>query len=199
MRSSSVGGKSNGGSGVGQGATPSGGAGGAVATAGSAGAAGTPASCEFDEAKLTEALPATIIWEDFNFASGELCVHCANSPCGAIKVVSWGIPQAQPGGVLTYQPSIDQPSISLSLGANDGVCAKANACGSKLFELTVVVTPVMSGAEWRIDSVRGYANFQSNMCLDQATGSSGPVLVRMGDDVLSELQTSLRLLKVPCD
>jgi hypothetical protein len=183
-----------GGSSSSQAGKPSGGsAAGGVATGGSSGA---PATCDLNIAKLTAALPTELVWQDYTYTSGDLCVTCRDKPCGAVHVISWGVPQTLEDGRLDYQPNVDQTTISMNFGTNDGMCTKKTECGVQAGVASVLITVAKSVQGWEIAEAQVQAGVSENACTQTAggLGATGP----MGADLGTKLATALKILKISC-
>lgn len=169
-------------------------AGGRAGGSGSAGASGGsgPVTCEFDVTQLTAALPMTITWSDFTYTNGPACFTCRDKPCGAIKVISWGVPTLD-NGQYVYLPNTELPMISMNIGTNDGQCTKASECGAKIYSVSLVLT--VDEAHHVVVDAKGGIGFQDNACTQNAAMPTGA----MGTDAGDELAKSVIGLKIPCN
>jgi len=161
------------------------------------GTGGTPASCEFDESKLTAALPMSLVWEDFLFTNGPSCIKCVSAPCDSVNVISWGVPtMSQSENEFVYNPNTDLPMVSVTLGTNDGMCTPEKICGAKLagISATITIGPTVNG--FAIVKAVATAQFSSNQCFPGGgAGETG----QMGVDLGKEISAALQSLEIPCN
>jgi len=164
-----------------------------------AGSGGTaPATCEFDPAKLTALLPKTIVWKDFLYTEGDLCVTCRDKPCATINVTAWGVPELfTETGEYRYVPNIAMPVAPLSIGTNDGACTPKNTdCGIHVTVDNFKFIPVWTGDSWKLSLIQVQASGSGNVCLADANFTGGYALQ---SDIEQEFTAALSGLKIPCD
>jgi len=164
-----------------------------------AGSGGTaPATCEFDPVKLTALLPKTIVWKDFLYTEGDLCVTCRDKPCVTIDVTSWGSPELYPPtGQYRYIPNIAMPVAPLSIGTNDGACTPQNTdCGIKVTISVVQFVPEWSGDHWDLSMLNVQGGGSGNACLADSKFSNSYAVL---NDLQQEFAATLSGLKIPCD
>lgn len=163
-----------------------------------AGTGGATPSCEFDEAKLTAALPMSFVWGDFMYTSGEFCGRCLNTPCAALDVISWGVPTIDDGGAYVYSPNVEATMVAMALGANDGTCASEKSCGAKMRFGSVRFIVARSAGGWVVETVTAYSQGEGNACLDSYPGG-GSLHSVAAQDLAKEIETALDSLEIPCD
>lgn len=162
------------------------------------GTGGTQATCEFDEAKLAAALPQSFVWEGFTYTSGEFCGRCRDMPCETINVISWGVATMDDGGGYVYSPNADAPMVTMSLGANDGVCAAEKSCGLKLHLGSIRLTVEQTASGWKIATATAYSQSEGNACLDSYPGG-GSITSTATADFAKEVEKVLVGREIPCD
>ncbi len=174
------------------GGAPSGGA-------GAGGAGGAPVStCDFDEAKLTSALPKSFVWQDFIYTNGEFCVTCRDTPCDTVNVISWGVPVAgENENEFIYYPNTDKPMVSVELGANDGACTAEKSCGAKLDMSTVKIVTERSGSGWSVTIVEVSAGGGSTCLAMDPHGSGAGIAI--GTDFGKEVSAVIQDIEIPCN
>lgn len=163
--------------------SPSGGTGGGVST------------CALDTDQLTAALPSSFVWESFTNTNGEDCVTCRESPCGTLKVISWGVPDERPDGELYYLPNVEKSAFPMNFGANDGACTKKTECGISITEMGLQLFVERDATGW-VASAQAYIRFGPTC--SQAPPSTMTIPYVMGPDFSKEASASLNGLKIPC-
>lgn len=167
-----------------------------VSGAGTGGAA--PATCDFDPAKLTAALPRSLTWQTFTVASGNVCAYCAYEPCGKLQV-TWGAPTASAAGAeyTSKLTPTGAPQMAVQVAKNDGICAEQLSCLVKPADLSVSFTVARNGSGWSVTAVAAHVGFVDDECTT-GLGAPGELIGLMAADLGDEISGALKGLKFPC-